>query len=394
MSEYNWAGSVKKYLENAGKRNIVIIGNDLFTLEIINTVKFLGYKVPFIVTDNTDVFLGEKLLISGEEVITKQMKKENFFLYAGLSGHKEAYQLLIQKDFQLGIDFAIMGIGGYTKLLDSIDSLLTLNRIDEDIIGFRKFTKESSDGVRIVILGNSTADPSTGNVKSWSEIIFEKFMAANIDVVIYNGAITGYSSTQEYLKLNRDVLLLEPDLVISFSGYNDVQGNSTVDKFPYLHKYQNKFYEFLKQNPKLAPDSMYVRNISNITHGLESKKKDYEIWIDNMRKMHAICTEFDIKFRAYLQPMVEYRRAVKSKEQEQIIYEFMKIIGCQEMANDEILFCDGAKQEICKYDYIKDLTGAFEGKYNVFYDTCHCTEYGNTILADLIFEDIIREICF
>lgn len=64
MSEYNWAGSVKKYLENAGERNIVIIGNDLFTFEIIKTVKFLGYKVPFIVTGNADFFGGKKLIIN------------------------------------------------------------------------------------------------------------------------------------------------------------------------------------------------------------------------------------------------------------------------------------------------------------------------------------------
>lgn len=45
------------------------------------------------------------------------------------------------------------------------------------------------------------------------------------------------NSVKKYLKLNRDVLTLNPDLVISFSGYNDVIGNSTVDNFPYLHKY-------------------------------------------------------------------------------------------------------------------------------------------------------------
>lgn len=392
MNEYNWACSVKKYLENANGRDIVIIGNDLFTLEILNTAIFLGYNIPFVVTQNDSVFLEKDLKICGEDVITCQMKSKNFFLFAGLSGHKEAYQLLTQKDFILGSDFAIMGIGGYTKLLDSIDSLLTLNRAEEDLIGFRKFSNSFSDSIKIVILGNSTADPSTGNLKSWSEMLYEKFVAANMNVAIYNGAITGYSSTQEYLKLNRDVLLLEPDMVISFSGYNDVIGNSTVEKFPYLHKYENKFYEFLKQNSKLAPDSMYVRNVTNVTHGLENEKKDYEIWVNNMRKMHAICTEFDIKFRAYLQPMVEYRKAIKSEAQERIINEYMKLMGCLNIAHDEISFCEGARRKIQKYNYIKDLTGIFEGKYNTYYDTCHCTEYGNSILADIIYEDIIKEL--
>lgn len=391
MREYNWANSVKKYLEYSNGREIVIVGDDLFTLEIYNTIISLRYSVSYAVTHNIQCFKGVNVEIKSEVDIDKDENKKNYFLVAGLSGHKEAYTFLINKGFKLHKDFAIMGIGGYTKLLDAIDSLLTLNRVEEDIVGFRKYTNAAEEGYKIVILGNSTADPSTGNLKSWSEMLFEKFDAANIKVTIYNGAITGYSSTQEYLKLNRDVLTLKPDLVISFSGYNDVRGNSTVDNFPYLHKYENKFYEFLKQNPKLAPDSMYVRNVNTVTHGLETKEKDYEIWIDNMRKMHAICAEFSIKFRAYLQPMVEYLGARKSKEQEMIIDEFQKITQSVTMAQDEIAFCEGAKQQICKYAYIKDLTGVFIDKYNMYYDTCHYTEQGNSILASIIYDDILKD---
>lgn len=390
MREYNWANSVKKYLEYSNDREIAVIGDDIFTVEIYKTVIALGYCVPYVISHSEEHFADLDVVIKNENEIDNEARTKTYFLFAGLTGHKEGYTFLVEKGFELQRDFSIMGIGGYTKLLDSIDSLLTLNRVDEDIVGFRKFSNSLDGGYRIVVLGNSTADPSTGNLKSWSEILFELFDRNNIDVTIYNGAITGYSSTQEYLKLNRDVLTLNPDLVISFSGYNDVIGNSTVDNFPYLHKYENKFYEFLKNHTRMAPDSMYVRNVNNVTHGLPTDKKDYQIWVDNMRKMNAVCTEFSIKFRAYLQPMVEYLSAEKTKEQKKIIDEFENITHCFTMAQDEIAFCEGALSIIKNYSYIKDLTGIFKGKYNMYYDTCHCTQHGNEVLAEAIYQDILE----
>lgn len=395
MREYNWKSSVEKYLEHLSERKVIIVGNDIFTLEIYNTIKALGHPISYALTQNSDVFDKEDIEFLTEGEIDNEIIKKNFFLVAGLSGHKEAYTLLTQRGAELNKDFAVMGIGGYTKLLDAIDSLLTLNRMEDEFVGFKKITnaENGEGGYRIVILGNSTSDHSTGNLKSWPEQFFERFDKAQIKVTIYNGAITGYSSTQEYLKLNRDVFNLKPDLVISFSGYNDVKDNSTVENFPYLHKYEKKFYEFLKGNPKLAPDSMYVRNVSIITHGLETEKKDYEIWLDNMRSMKAVCSEFDVRFRAYLQPMAEYLGPFKSQQSMRIIDEFLKITSNTTMAQNEIAFCQGAKRYIPTYSYIKDLTGIFQERRDersIYYDTCHCTEYGNSILAEMIYKDILE----
>lgn len=396
MRIYNWEKSVIKYLEMVGNRKIVVAGNDQFTVEIVHTVLHLEYPLFIIVTDNPENFdeFKNDMQIKSTEWLKQDELVQYFVLGAMMTGHKEVYTELVEKKMVLGRDFAIMGIGGYTKLLDSIDSLLTLNRTKEDMTGFRVFDNCHGTGKRIVVLGNSTSDPSTGNIKSWSECLYEKLSDTGLHITIYNGAITGYSSTQEFLKLNRDVLQLHPDLVISFSGYNDVQGNSTVEGFPFLHKYENKFYDFLMQQERLAPDSMYVRNVSSVTHGLQNSLPDYEIWINNMIKMYVICKAFNIRFIGYLQPMVDYKAAKRSYEHQQIMDEFLAITHSEQLPDTVISFCENAVNKISEYPYIHDLTDIFIDEYNVFYDTCHYTEHGNNMIANKILEDIKGEIDF
>ncbi len=388
MRIYNWKKSIEKYLEYRGERTVIVWGNDAFSEEIMQTVKHMG--IPYKGFRNEEIRNDTGDMV---DFLKVGDKKSFFVLAAVLKGHKEIYQKLVSLGFELTKDFAIMGIGGYTDLLNSIDSLLTLNRVSETIPGFKIWGNDLNT-YKIVVLGNSTSDPTTGNIKCWSELLYEKLMEKNYPIQVFCGAITGYSSTQEFLKLNRDVLNLNPNLVISFSGFNDVEGNSTVEKFPFLHKYQKKFYDFLQTNPRLAPDSMYVRNVSNVTHGIPCLKKDFEIWVDNMRKMHAVCSEFHIDFVAFLQPMVEFMGPEKSPEQERIIEEFYGDVDYTEVIRTETEFCSGAKNEIYQYDYIIDLSDMFQDDENVFYDTCHCNEKGNQKIADMIYKNIIKYVAY
>ena len=393
MRYYNWEKSVIKCLEMAKNREIVIVGNDSFTVEIAYTVQHLKYPLSIIVTDNPKKFSAFKddVKILGKEWLEKENLDAYFVFGALMTGHKEVYTVLVERGRILRKDFTIIGIGGYTKPLDSIDSLLTLNRRNEDIVGFRVFDNCKETGKKIVILGNSTSDPSTGNIKSWSEWLFEKLCNMGTNITIYNGAITGYSSTQEFLELNRDVLQLKPDMVISFSGYNDVQGNSTEEGFPFLHKYEKKCYDFWSSQERLAPDSMAVRNVSSVTHGIKNELPDYEIWINNMTKMYVICKAFHIKFIGYLQPMVDYKVARRTNEHQKVIEEFLKVAHSEQLPDKVNSFCEEAVARISQYPYIHDLTNIFCEEYNVFYDTCHYTEYGNQIIAENILKDIERE---
>jgi hypothetical protein len=55
---------------------------------------------------------------------------------------------------------------------------------------------------------------------------------------IVNGGTGGYSSNQELIKLIRDGLEFKPDIVISYSGINDM-GKYNELPYPMVHPYQD-----------------------------------------------------------------------------------------------------------------------------------------------------------
>lgn len=218
--------------------------------------------------------------------------------------------------------------------------------------------------------------------------LLDELSKRSVDATIYNGAITGYSSSQEYLKLNRDVFNLNPDIVISFSGYNDVIENSYVSGFPYLHKYELKFYDFLLTNSRLAPDSMFVRNLDTITHGIPSKDRDFQIWIENMDRMNAICTLHGVNFFAFLQPMIDDADSFVTETSERIIKAFINKTNSIQLSENVKTFVQNVRLSEYNGKYIRDITKIFAGQKDMFYDTCHYTEKGNKLIAECVFRNI------
>lgn len=394
MPLHNWKQSVRKSLEKIKGRKLILLGDDLLTEEIYQTLRDIKRDVELVVSN--DMVLLKSMTIIGQKAISfddfEQMeynREEFYILVFELTGHKEAYTLLINKGFQLDNDFSILGIGGFTLRLNRLDSLLTLNRqYENDLLGFKTFSNCNYGGAKIVILGNSTSDPSTGNLKCWAIFLLDELSKRSVDATIYNGAITGYSSSQEYLKLNRDVFNLNPDIVISFSGYNDVIENSYVSGFPYLHKYELKFYDFLLTNSRLAPDSMFVRNLDTITHGIPSKNRDFQIWIENMDRMNAICTLHGVNFFAFLQPMMDDADSFVTETSERIIKAFIDKTNSIQLSENVKTFVQNVRLSEYNGKYIRDITKIFAGQKDMFYDTCHYTEKGNKLIAECVFKNI------
>lgn len=384
-----WGKSISKYLEYSNDRKILVYGEDSYTIAIAETVNAMKYEITAIISDT---LIHKEFDVIPLNMLENYQSEDYFVLIATLTDHKKAYENMLLHNYKLQQDFAIMGIGGYTKPIDAIDSLLGFSRINDDIPGFKIWGNENEADYKIVILGNSTSDPTTGMLKSWSEMLYEKLANTKYKVKIYNGATTGYSSTQEFLKLNRDVLPIKPDLVISFSGYNDIDGTSCVENFPFLHKYTRKFYEYLKTHSRLAPDSMYMRNVQLVSHGNPIQLPDYMLWLNNMKKMHSICQTFSIKFVAYLQPMLECENIYLDSTLDTIINEFYQISDISRISVKEknYEYYQNLREKIISYEFISDLYGIFSNQQNVFYDICHYTEKGNKIISEQIYKDVIK----
>lgn len=395
ISMLRWGPSIRKYLENLNGRKVLIYGNDKYTIAIAQTAIALGINVKGVLSDTLSD--DEISVFPSENFSLHFSPKEYFVLVASLIKHKEAYEALIHSGYKLSIDFAIMGIGGYTKPIDAIDSLLGFSRLNDDIPGFQILGEDTENAYKIVVLGNSTSDPTTAMIPSWCQLVYNKLLDNGYNVCLYNGATTGYCSTQEFLKFNRDVLPLKPDVVISFGGYNDIEGTSSVEQFPFLHKYSRKFYEYLKTNPRLAPDSMYMRNVNMVSHGNPDVREDYLIWIENMKKMKVLCDLYSIQFIAYFQPMLENESCFVDTTLEQIIEEFYALsnISRQTIHDKVVSYNTSIRKYMKQFPFIRDLGGIFKNQSHVFYDICHYTEIGNELIAEKVFCDlkkVVREV--
>ena len=99
---------------------------------------------------------------------------------------------------------------------------------EERVKGFE--VGQSLRGVkRVVGLGGSTTDHNV-QPRNWMYYLAEGCTERREKCQSLNGGIMGYSTTQDFLKLVRDVIPLKPDLVISLSGVNDFSLNALTGR--------------------------------------------------------------------------------------------------------------------------------------------------------------------
>lgn len=284
-------------------------------------------------------------------------------------GINDSQILIMSEDYKRG-----------SQMFDAYDLNLGLARSNE-YSGFEVF-KPYRDGscLKIVTLGGSTSDPTLCNIKSWSEILWKKLNDMGINTCIFAGGVASYTVTQEWIKLYRDVIPIKPDIVISYSGTNDLRSN-------YYEEGHNFAMKYMVENIRKAVQKKIVRNtmqsqniIRKITLGPDGTEDRAEHWIRCERMMHAICEMDSIHFLGFLQP-------VNNKI-------WLDEIGQSDLLEDDLYI--KAKRIIneLKYNWLIDLTEILNGQEQVFFDRAHVYEKGNYIIANYILKyvvDIINE---
>lgn len=250
--------------------------------------------------------------------------------------------------------------------------------------GFYEYSKQT-DRYKIAVLGGSTTDGGVYPFKSWPEALYEKLEG----VTIYNFGVSAYTSTQEMIKLMRDVLDFNPDMVITYDGYNDsIQKDQNFYSFPYLKEI------FVYSEKGIAGDCWWMSSRGNVCSSKKKTKKDnFEMWISNIVFMREICRLRGICFYAFLQPMLPTKEGNIDKRETAIMLlrSFLTDVADQQKFD----FRDRIKsQNICEqYDYIFDLSAIFDGISDIYMDICHVNERGNEIIADEIYKRIREKIC-
>ena len=263
------------------------------------------------------------------------------------------------------------------KAQNAIDPLIGYSRADGPAPGFVVFGEERADtSLRVVTLGGSTSDPTFENLKSWSEYLYEsleKLMPGR--VVLYAGGEGAFVCAQECLKLMKDVIPLEPDIVISYSGVNDTgRIGYSQPGHPFVRSYMPSVFESGIEKKELKNRFNGNIPIVRVTSGIKDEATAAGFWLRCERLMHAMCGEYGIPFHGFLQPYSK-RGAQRYSIEKQRMTE---------------AFYEEAAAGLAELPWLHDLTGIFDRDPSVFFDICHVYEKGNRMIARAVMPYILE----
>lgn len=217
----DYAKALTKQLSKSNGRKIILISEGILGTFLIQNLEKLHIEIQgYIDVRNQE----QEEFYLPEELVHKE--KEYFIIVAIYSGQKRVAEELMRGGYRYNIDCVISSTSVYVDELDMVDPLLGYTRnagVCPGIVTYGKLN--GTNDLVILVLGNSSSDDSTGNLISWPRYLREELSRKiKQNVVVYNGAISGYHSGQEFMKLCRDGLDLNPTIVISFSGVTEVDG--------------------------------------------------------------------------------------------------------------------------------------------------------------------------
>lgn len=359
-------------------KKIIMLGNEVeLARKWKEVMECLGFgEVSIMVTD-------EHLCDEDIRLLDEVLYEENYILI--LYG-KNNQKSIIKKIDELSIaetDWTSVNrlapAGHRAFMLD-----LNLGHTSETnyIPGIYLHGKENITDVKIAVLGGSTTEEERYPFKSWAKIMFEKYCQKN--VTLYNGGIAGYTSSQELIKLFRDILCINPDMIVVYDGYNDVCFNNSRLHFRWL-------YNLLEY----AKDAVYEHGVLDqrvregiFTGGINSENVIGK-WLINIESMCGIAQMQHIRFHSFMQPMLVSQK-IHTKHGialHKVCDAHLKHEDIQNMR----LFRQRGKEIEETHPYIHDLSDIFDEK-DVYMDSCHVWESGNEIIADSIWKIIEPEV--
>ena len=260
----------------------------------------------------------------------------------------------------------------------------------QDRDGFTVFGSDREDAYTIVSLGGSTTYADwLVYAKCWSELLYEKFCnSGRKNIRILCGGAPAFDSTQELIKFLRDVVPMKPNMVLSYSGVNDVVDshgdiNNTGPGYPFAFP---KLTEKMKQLVKDTQES------KELYLGRKNEQSTADIWMMNKKIMNFVSEEMGIVFYTFLQPMLFYGNYLIDRELNVKIVEYRKKERFRLMFDHAAKFCEKIKFEMRNMDFMVDFTDIFDGCSKLFVDFVHVNEWGNEIIAEKIYQYIEKNV--
>lgn len=371
-------GKVCMLSESFPDKKLIMLGNKVELARSYKEVlECLGYEVSIMVTDDC-------VLCENVQLLDEVLYEENYILLLYESG---SFRDVLKKIHELNLRDADWTSINAPQLIGHRAFMLDLNQgytsETNFIPGIYLHGREEDAHVRIVTLGGSTTEEEIYQFRSWPRIMYESHLEElGGGIILYNGGVRGYVSIQELIKLIRDILYLKPDIVVVYSGYNDMS-NRKINGFDLL-------YRLLEYGQDIVYErgALYQTVKEGIFLGVDSKDV-IDSWVINMESMYAIAGMQNIRFHSFMQPMLVSQK-ISTKHGmalQKMVNAYYNADGIKNMC----LFRQHGNEIESSHPYIHDLSGIFDEK-DVYMDQCHVWEKGNKIIADSIWGIIKPEV--
>lgn len=373
-AQYFWY-YLRKFRE---KKIIVLFGEKESTKRLAEITNAAGYKVSYIVGNKEDGEIRSYLDLMYEDytnlfvwiVSYDHLKYMEKLKDLGLIEHKNFASISRPPYMNLEERFILDVHLGYTSNTKGKYPGITIFG-DESVMNKRQ--------LKIATLGGSTSDAIAYPWKSWSEFIYEKLGSKYPDrnIIVYSAGVCAYNSSQELLKLQRDLVRLKPDIVLSYSGLND----SVLHSDLWTTSYQKIIFETVSKNQQFTIAG--GKSELGYSVGISTGESMAEFYIQNMKMMNAICVAQGIKFYGFLQAMMGEESYILKDEEEELLRNCMNTVY-----EDTSRFIKDVKQQMMGLDFLHDLSQIFNFTQKVYIDTEHVNEMGNEIIADEIIKRV------
>lgn len=246
---------------------------------------------------------------------------------------------------------------------------------------YKVLKNTNSQAKKIMILGGSTSD-ITYDPHAWPQLLFNQIDKEGHEVIVYLGAVLGYNSHQELLKLVRDIRLIKPDVIISYTGANE--GVDTENPHPFYPYHTQTFYykamaplNFL---PGLSTLIAQWVNPTSLTFGPKDHLSYIQRFESNLQMMNALTKEYGADFFAIAQPyLTSGQRKINEAEKRALKDPYIKTL-----INFNDKFYEKVLENSSKKDFVIDGREFLDSLDHAFFDDCHVTPEANEIIAGKI----------
>ena len=361
---------LRKFYE---RKKIILFGEKSHVFRLRDITKTAGFDVAYVVGSKSDTDIESYVNLLYEDF-------NDIFVWIVSDDHIEYCNRLDELGLREHENYASVTRPPYMNLRERFILDVHLGYTSNTMGMFPGVTiygnpSAGKKAVKIVTLGGSTSDSTAYPWKSWSEILWEQLSMQypDKDIIVYSAGVCAYDSASELLKLQRDMIRLLPDIVLSYSGLNDAVVSSDL----WTTSYQKMIFSRLSFNEKFVIAGGLSQDGFSV--GIETDQTPAQRYLKNIRMMYAVCNEFGIRFYSFVQAMMGQESYELKEDEEEMLRNCMDCVY-----ESTQIFLRDVKEQIKKYQYIYDLSTIFNRAEKLYIDTEHVNEAGNRIIAEEI----------